>query len=311
MTMLGFSTDSRGGDGGDGAFRLELPGGGDRSRLGNTRPPVTDASVAALTFTEREPVTGVRSNWYAVPGNRSPRFLRYEITARIGQTPIVYSDDPAIGVRAAPGQAVRFYVQGAKLDPQSGLPISLGRWTPYVGPFAAGNLNETEPNGVRFTLLFDRAVGAATIERVVIRFQQTGGLFYRYGSACGAPGAQPSLTTEPGRVPQLGTRFPLVVEQLAPGRPAVLHLGASRTQWLSLTLPFDLTPHGAPGCALLASGDWAIPLFNATGRAVYGLDVPNDPRLSGAGFFAQALLWDPLANPLGFAVSNGIGAVIE
>jgi hypothetical protein len=311
LQLVAYTLDTRGGDGGAGLLRLELPGGGDVSKIGLTFPPATQQNVAALS--ETDSVTGVRSKWHAVPNNRSPRFVRYEVRATVNQQPVLYSDDARVGRLAAPGEAVRFYVQGAKLDPQTGepLPDTLTSWTPYVGPFMAGHVGEGSPNGLRFTLLLDRAVADARVQRVSMLFEEGPGAFYTYGTNCGRTPYRPVLTTDAGRVPRHGTRFPLILDQLAPGQPALLHIGASRTTWGALVLPLDLSSIGAPGCALLASGEWAFPLFNATGRVVFGLDVPNDPRLRGVTFYAQGMLWDPFANALGFAVSNGIGAVIE
>ena len=47
--------------------------------------------------------------------------------------------------------------------------------------------------------------------------------------------------------------FGLTLSQLPVGRPVGLIVGLSATQYLTVTLPWDLTPVGVPGCSLLAS----------------------------------------------------------
>lgn len=78
-----------------------------------------------------------------------------------------------------------------------------------------------------------------------------------------------------------------------------------------MTLPFDLTPLGAPGCfvrvdPLVTVGALASP----AGTAFF--DFPLGPNLSARGttVFVQALCLDIPLNPLGLSVSNDMKLVV-
>jgi hypothetical protein len=99
--------------------------------------------------------------------------------------------------------------------------------------------------------------------------------------------------------------------------PCLHALGLS-DRWLgSIPLPFDLTPHGAPGCALYV--DWLLLSAHLTdaesgwplGRAEARFDLPLDQNLLGARLYSQWLFIDPGQNPLGLTTTNGIEARLE
>lgn len=302
-----------GGNGGSGLARLELPMPQPPVQLiGRVDPPAGPNSVATLSDQDR--TTGYRSKWFATVGNQVPEFLRYEVHATVSSVPVVYSDDPTVGRLARPGEAVVLYFQGALLDPvtREPLPGTLSRWTPYAGRFGAGNLNEMPATGMRFTLLFDRAVSATTsVQRLTVPYHIGPGRVDVYGTGCGRTEFTPHLSAQGGVVPRIGERFPLIADRMPPAQPAVLHIGASRTSWSGIPLPFDLTPLGAPNCFVLSSDEWRFALPNVTGRVLVNLQVPVDPGLRGLQFFGQVVALDPPANMLGVVLSNGLACTIE
>lgn len=116
--------------------------------------------------------------------------------------------------------------------------------------------------------------------------------------------AVPTLTA--ADMPQYGNQVPIDLAQAHGASFAMLVTGLSRTSFGPYALPFPLAAHGAPGCSLLASGDtWQLVTTNAAGRGRGFFDVPNQFSLAGLHFYNQFLVWDPAANALGFALSNG------
>ena len=101
--------------------------------------------------------------------------MRYEVTATVDGVPIVFSDDPSVGPRAAAGQAVQLFVQGANVMPGGQLvPGTAAPWRTQVGTFVPteGSLQIDQRSGYRFTLLFDRSVASdISVERVAVWFQ--------------------------------------------------------------------------------------------------------------------------------------------
>jgi hypothetical protein len=130
-----------------------------------------------------------------------------------------------------------------------------------------------------------------------------------YGAGCRGSNQQvPSLTNT--GLPRLNQQFTVDLSQAVPSRPAFLFFGLSRTQWLTLRLPFDLTPIGAP-CMVLSSGEIQFPTaVGATGNASVRFSVPNNMSLIGAPFFNQYWITDPGNNPLNLSASNGGAGVI-
>ena len=125
-------------------------------------------------------------------------------------------------------------------------------------------------------------------------------------SAPAAPGTSgtPALAPLPGELPWLGESFILDVSNLLASQPATLLLGASRTAWGTLPLPFDLTSIGMPGCTLHVGGELTLPVPHTTGVGRVVLAIPALPTLLGAAFYDQVVALDPAANRLGATVSN-------
>jgi hypothetical protein len=84
---------------------------------------------------------------------------------------------------------------------------------------------------------------------------------------------------------EYGRPFELRLANLPAYQPGVLFLGLSDRRWGALTLPFDLTGLGMPGCVLRASGEWALGLVsNSIGAFTYRTTSPNVSALSGLAF---------------------------
>ena len=106
-------------------------------------------------------------------------------------------------------------------------------------------------------------------------------------------------------LPILGRPFSVDLSAAKAASPAVLLLGASKSMWGTAALPFDLTPLGAAGCLVLASGEATISkTVDAMGKASTMLTVPNDASLVGKSVFNQYVVLDSAANSLGVAVTR-------
>ena len=111
--------------------------------------------------------------------------------------------------------------------------------------------------------------------------------------------------------PQIGNTFRVSLGQARPSTAALLLLGASRSAWGALPLPLDLGVVGAPGCHLLASGEFiSVIATNAQGRGSFTYSLPMNLGLIGVQFFNQFLVLDPTVNGLGYVVSNGGAGLI-
>lgn len=126
--------------------------------------------------------------------------------------------------------------------------------------------------------------------------------FTGYGTGCPASRGVPRLFAQPNSAPRVRNPFGILVDNLPWSAPTFLLFGLSNTNSYGLPLPFDLGVAGAPGCTLLTSIDNIIPLNNVLGSAAWSIDLPYLP---GASFYVQAVPFEPSANALGVALSNG------
>jgi hypothetical protein len=120
----------------------------------------------------------------------------------------------------------------------------------------------------------------------------------------GGSGAVPNLASND--TPVIGSPYSVNLTQARASTPAAILLGASDTKWLNLNLPLDFTAAGAPGCKLLASGEWMFPLMTSgsgTGGQTFG--IPNDKSLIQVVVFHTTAILDPY-NTLGLVFSNGL-----
>jgi len=143
---------------------------------------------------------------------------------------------------------------------------------------------------------------------VDLEFRRThlaAGHFTRYGNACHG------LAIGNVGLPMVGTSFDITLQGASGSRLALLLLGASRTNWNGVPLPFPLDVLGAPGCELLAAGDVAIAVATGlVGGASVTLGVPAAAELVGAELFGQWAVREPGSNPLGFVFSDGAAMTI-
>jgi hypothetical protein len=127
-----------------------------------------------------------------------------------------------------------------------------------------------------------------------------------FGQGCAGTAGSPVLLPSIGHRPWLGDSFQAEVINAPAGRPAVLFSGSSRTNFAGLTLPFDLTALGMPGCTLWCSGQILLPMTPGGGPPSAAIQIPLDPALAGGAFYQQALVVDPGANTAGLTATQGL-----
>ncbi len=117
-----------------------------------------------------------QSKFYSTRLTFPPTFLRYELEVKIDGVRKLYSDDPDVGRstsmifdkdysgRAHVAQPVFFRLQGATVNPVTGLPDlkTLGPWRELVRGTSA-SINNDRANGFRFLLAYDQS-STKTIE---------------------------------------------------------------------------------------------------------------------------------------------------
>ncbi|MFN6146384.1 MAG: lectin-like protein [Planctomycetota bacterium] len=130
-----------------------------------------------------------------------------------------------------------------------------------------------------------------------------------YGAACVGSLGAPGLALLPPSSPVVGTTMDLRISNV-PGLfvPAIGAMGVSRTSWLGLPLPFELTPAGIPGCQLHQSAEVTLALTapNGTGLVPWPIAIPTSPQLVGAEIFLQALTIELPGFPRWSSLSNGL-----
>ena len=122
------------------------------------------------------------------------------------------------------------------------------------------------------------------------------------GTSCPGPSGPSSLVAD--SAPWLGGTFRATCTGMAPNALGVALLGLS-----SPGLPLNqLHPAGAPGCALLASGEVSFVLANVGGRASYAFAAPALPAFAGLLLHSQVvqLEFDPRLQLLALRSSNGL-----
>ena len=141
-----------GGDGGVGYLRFEAPKQPDPKRFGACQPPVTANNVGVLRSTDTRVVSVGTSRWYFLP-QPSPSFVRYRIEARVDGKTVIFSDDPKLGRRAAPGEAVIASFQSGRVSSSGALLSQPSAWS--EGVIAPLNKDARASNGVRFAIRLD------------------------------------------------------------------------------------------------------------------------------------------------------------
>lgn len=127
-----------------------------------------------------------------------------------------------------------------------------------------------------------------------------------YGANCGTkPGVQ--LGAAPGSLPVLGDTLRVEIRGLPP-TPGVglLALGSSRSLFLGLPLPLDLTPFGMKGCLLHQDFQHSLVFAIQQGLGTQDLAIPYLGRLKGSRAYLQAFGVDRAATSSGLVSSNGL-----
>ena len=130
-----------------------------------------------------------------------------------------------------------------------------------------------------------------------------------YGAACVGSLGAPGLALLPPSSPVVGTTMDLRISNV-PGLfvPAIGAMGVSRTSWLGLPLPFELTPAGIPGCQLHQSAEVTLALTapGGTGLVPWPIAIPASPPLVGSELYFQALTIELPGFPRWSSLSNGL-----
>lgn len=149
--------------------------------------------------------------------------------------------------------------------------------------------------------------GTSSASRLGILFSD--GNFKFVGSGCAGSGGTPTMSTNAGTWPQVGTAFMINLSGAAPVTPAALAIGTSFTNFGGVPLPFDLTPLGWTGCT--AYVNHVVVLGTATdaaGNATLPIGIPMGSN--GVRIYTQWINVDPAANPAGLTTSN-FGTIIS
>lgn len=129
-----------------------------------------------------------------------------------------------------------------------------------------------------------------------------------YGAGCRGRAGVPDLGARPSSRPVVGGRFAVLLANLPAAATGALWLGASRSKFGSIPLPWDLSPYGMPGCSLWTSVEAALAFQGSAGTVAFSLPVPADKTLSSKSFYMQAVVLDRGANTLGATLSNALAA---
>ena len=125
-----------------------------------------------------------------------------------------------------------------------------------------------------------------------------------FGAGC-PTSVGPLVATPDGR-PWSGDRFAIDVASLPQASSAFLVFGTSDRVFGGVALPWSLAPFGAPGCALYTDVALVAGLAAGAPSRTWSAAIPPDPTLVTLPLFAQAVTFDPAANALGVALSNGL-----
>ena len=127
-----------------------------------------------------------------------------------------------------------------------------------------------------------------------------------FGLGCAGTAGVPSLMPDSGQLPWIGETLVVRIGNVPGGALRVPFglLGASKTSWSGVPLPFDLGAIGMAGCTLLVRMDLTVALNAVSGVATWSIAFPPEPAFVGAKLYQQALVLDPTANILGATTSN-------
>jgi hypothetical protein len=126
-----------------------------------------------------------------------------------------------------------------------------------------------------------------------------------FGAGCGSLTANQS-TISLNSIVRPGYQSTMSIDNLPPGRNALLMVGLSKTTWNGMNLPVDLTPWNMPGCELLVAADILLPFGTGNGFYNATFTMPLVPTLSGRELHMQVMAEQPTANPAALQMSRGL-----
>ncbi|MBK8975885.1 MAG: hypothetical protein IPM29_08150 [Planctomycetes bacterium] len=160
----------------------------------------------------------------------------------------------------------------------------------------------TGPGG-RHVVLFG-GEDTSSIARAETWWNGTFAAVSQYGAGCGSPPL--ALGVAAGSSPVLGQSFRTELRPVPPGGTPFQWVGGSDRSWLGRSLPFDLTPLGATGCALLQDAVVAVPCSLAGQTATLALAIPRQPAFAGVRLYLQGFALAAGGNPAGVLTSDAL-----
>lgn len=260
-----------------------------------TQAPATLVATRVEVFTGEQPGTNTLALWSHDAANNAPLVSLGDGSWEMGRhdgwqgallnTPVVLTQGQDFWIVWAP-------VNGAQASSE-GLGTAATGAQPYRSSFNGG------------------ATWSGPFSSVLWKFRLwsgTPGHYEVFGSGCQGSVGTTSLGFD--GAPLAGSSFDLHLDNAPASALAALAFGDSDAVFQGLALPYSLAPHGAAGCAVLASS--LVTLFtlaDAAGHAVVPVGMPNDPSIAGFHFYDQWFCLDAAANSLGITASNGGRAI--
>ena len=252
---------------------LEIKMGGS-----NNDPDTLDSTFANNYSSKLPPVTVFSRKMVSlpdlVPGTFDPRKFDVKIPL---EKPF----------RFDPAKAPNFFVE---------VLVGTNSWNHYIYYWMDGDTSYSRPYPISSLVGLYRNSSSG--------YRQWGyGLVTGFGVETAFPFVRPEIRLSDG---WLGLPQRCALSGAAPRTAAILFNGTKNKTWGGLSLPFDLTPLGAPGCRILCSALVALPaLTGITGKASFQWNIPRMPSMVGGIFYHQWLVLDRKANGLGLVTSNG------
>jgi hypothetical protein len=126
---------------------------------------------------------------------------------------------------------------------------------------------------------------------LLARFEYGLATFTPFGMGCKGEGGYIPAINNTG-LPRVGQPFQVYLANATGNRNAWLLVGKDKSKWGALSLPFDLTPLGFPGCRIYTDVVQVVPTItqgggSGQGYGVLPINVPPYPILIGAKVYFQ------------------------